>query len=371
MHCFNCGKTASHISINCPEPDTRTRCPSCFAVTFNRSGHKHWCGNKSFVSRVLENAVYEFKDFLQIDFSSVSDELIVKDHNREVSLEVNTLWLSPIDAYVRKVNSRSILFSELKALKRSIMVLDKNDEAVLSLEVQNESIIVNGRYKLDRHGLISFYQYSANRIENTHICGIKVQNTADSFKVRIHVFNWNAKYVFDVYPSGPVLQDPLYFAANRSVQAVSTEGSGSIDKSFNQIANINHKIEEKSTESAFQSMEGDNNELTEVNDLLKIQFLYVSDYFLVEKNDRCVQVTESSTWLEGNVFITKDRVRSLMLVGRDLMDIAMVVFNKDNKAIFSIEKCEEGSIKINRRYKLERNGLVSFDRNSTNEIRND
>lgn len=47
--------------------------------------------------------------------------------------------------------------------------------------------------------------------------------------MRIQVLKWNAAYIFDVFPTGPILRDPFLTSAMASVHTQSTENqSGSM-----------------------------------------------------------------------------------------------------------------------------------------------
>lgn len=181
------------------------------------------------------------------------------------------------------------------------------------------------------------------------------------FKIRLHFFKWGATYKFNVYPIGPILQDPMYVEARKSLEHSSTEiVSGSIVKV------IDNKVE--SIEYPLQVDQDDANNLIEVDDFMKIEFTHVADNFLVEKFGRWTEVKSSHTWLPSiNAFITKEEFRTLVLVHSHSIKRSITVYNDDNEGVFSII-VDDNVIKVNDRYELHRNGYIAFDSNIKNNI---
>lgn len=100
---------------------------------------------------------------------------------------------------------------------RGITFYNKDNKAVLEMEMCGNIIKVNGRYRLDSNGWVSYNPNvvpESKLIEKTRIM---VQNQSDVFKVRIHVFKWGITEVFDVFPNGPVLEDPFLQVAKQSI----------------------------------------------------------------------------------------------------------------------------------------------------------
>lgn len=207
MFCFNCKRLGYHSSQHCPEPQTYTRCSSCLKVTFNQAAHTDGCGNSFFISTPVSTSttVFDVKELLKIDFKGINTDLSVCDVHREVETGSVAKWLSTIDAFVSKLNDRSLIFTG-RPMNRNVTIVDKNGKAVVSLAFHTKVLIVNGRYEINEKGQVTFNCNSENQIQQPVVCKIKVENNARMFKLR--VIWWGNHHVFDVYPDGATMIDP-------------------------------------------------------------------------------------------------------------------------------------------------------------------
>lgn len=201
--CFNCLKPG-HKSINCPEPQKKTRCPSCDKV----DGHTVDCRNPLFKSQssFQSTTVFEMTSQLKLEFQQVTDKFTVIDVRREVDIGMVPLWLSTIDAHVGKSGDRSLKFATSRPMKRHVTFVNKNGVPVLSLVFYSKVLTVNDRFSINEKGIISFDGNARNTINERVVCKIRVNNVEDTFKVRVSWYD--NKFVFNVHPRiGPILVD--------------------------------------------------------------------------------------------------------------------------------------------------------------------
>lgn len=202
--CFNCHKPG-HLSVHCPEPQQKVRCPSCDKV----NGHTPNCQNRDFNShsRFQRTTVFSLQNLLKIVFQNVTEVFTAQDVSNNIEIGNVPLWLSTTDTFVAKTGPRSLSFATSRPMKRNITIVNKNNEPVLSLVFFQKMLTVNQRFELDDKGNISFNQSAVNGIEEKIVCKIGINNTADFFKIRI---SWHEhKHVFQVYPIiGPIVVDP-------------------------------------------------------------------------------------------------------------------------------------------------------------------
>lgn len=204
--CYNCGQ-AGHRSKICPEPQRRTRCPSCNKV----NGHIENCPNIGFRSepRFSNTTVFELQKPLKLEFLNISNVLNVLDNDRKIEIDRIPLWLSVIDAHIGKVGERSLELATSRPMKRHIVIVDKNGVVALSLVFFEKRLTINSRIQIDSNGNVSFNINAQNDVTERIVSKIQIDNNDDIFKVRISWYGH--KYVFHVYPDvGPILIDPLH-----------------------------------------------------------------------------------------------------------------------------------------------------------------
>lgn len=203
--CWNCG-LAGHYSENCPEPPKKSRCPSCNKV----NGHTSDCRNQTFTSKPSfeTTTVFQLQNTLKVEFQKVDGKFTVEDRNRKVPIGGIPLWLSTVDAYIAKIETRSLSFAMSKPMKRHVTFVNKAGEPVLSLVFFQKVLKLNSRFEINEKGCISFNVDDRNDITERVICKIGLIETEDVFKVRI---TWHGhRHVFNVHRfHGPILIDPL------------------------------------------------------------------------------------------------------------------------------------------------------------------
>lgn len=206
MNCYNCGSSL-HLSAQCMERQKYTRCPSCNKVAQTAERHDRYCPSKQFKSQVIINkdTVFELRPLLRLEFQDIEDLFTVHDVNRELEIRDVPMWLSLIESYVARDSDRSLVISGSRPMTRQLVILDKNDTAVVSFVHDENCLVVNGRYNVYQNGWISYRTDVRNDIDPAMVF-IKLKSTAKVFKMRVHCFE--KKYVFDVYPIGAIFRDP-------------------------------------------------------------------------------------------------------------------------------------------------------------------
>lgn len=203
LYCHNCF-LKGHKSERCREEAQHSRCPQCNKVGF----HLEHCSNKRFVSqpRNITKTVFALQNLLRLHFDQVETEFNVHDVRATTEISRTPLWLSTADAFVGKIDDRSLEFA-ITPMKRHITLFGKNQEPFLSLVFFHKQLVVNDRFKIDEKGTVVFHCNSTNSITEKNDCEILVVETSDIFNVRLdrHGFTHN----FTVYPDiGLILVDP-------------------------------------------------------------------------------------------------------------------------------------------------------------------
>lgn len=108
MQGYNCLKSG-HLSANCPEPQRRSRCPSCDKV----DSHAPECNNSAFTCSMFSTSttVFNMQNLLKIQFKGVADLFTVHDVRRKVEIDKIPKWLTTIDSYVCKTDDRTLDFA--------------------------------------------------------------------------------------------------------------------------------------------------------------------------------------------------------------------------------------------------------------------
>lgn len=182
MNCYNCNSNL-HISSNCPEPPKFTRCPGCFSTAQAESGHKHWCANKDFRSSFIgSSAVFELNRSLDIDFRNVEHGFLVKDSKDYRSIGTSKLWLSLVDVFVSSEKPNTLTIETLRPMVRNLLIVNKNDDVVLSILSNRNAIKLNGRYTLNENGSVSV-ENGISSNEKPSTCYVKVNNINEMFQV--------------------------------------------------------------------------------------------------------------------------------------------------------------------------------------------
>lgn len=259
MNCHNCGKVTNppHKAINCPEPPSRTRCPSCFTVALTEHAHKHWCANRTYRSQILESTVVRFDGFFQLDLQSERD-FVVKNGERDITIGSSIAWMTRHDCYIRSTNGgRSLLFFDAKPKDRCITILNQNEGGHLSIDIGADVVTVNNRYSLYRDGWVSFNQFHPNCVTIENVCAVKLGNIDELLKVRLNLLHWGMVYKFN----GAILQDSLLTVAIKSAENVID------DNSIVQMSNSTENSQFVNDSSA----EGP--QLVEVSDFLQLEFM--------------------------------------------------------------------------------------------------
>lgn len=217
MFCYNCG-SEGHRSDRCNRQQRYTRCPSCYVVAFAPESHKDFCTHRNFLSTqtATTQTVFEIKDIFSVNFASVEPTFLVGDGNRNVEIGYTPLWLSAIESFVTKTGTKSLTFTAARPTNKNITIVDKEEKPVVCLTFNGSTLVVNTRYELPRDGHIAFHYDKPNAIATPENCKIKVNNVGATFKMRINV--WNTRFVFDVYPIGPILVDSQQNFAMQSLE---------------------------------------------------------------------------------------------------------------------------------------------------------
>lgn len=230
MYCFNCRKIGNHKASDCPEDAQYTRCKSCDTVTITESGHKSWCQTKDFRSRYTGDVAFEMVKILRMEFQSIEDKLMVRTAEREITIGESPLWFAPIDAFVSKIQPRSLDFTASHQMKRKITIVNKWNTPLVSLVLNNNVIVVNNRYDLYTDGRVAYSNDTVHRAIERSLCVIKVYNVDEMFKMRLSVAD--QKFEFDIYPLGPIIVDPLLRQARKSLTPTPDTDSSQQNKSL-------------------------------------------------------------------------------------------------------------------------------------------
>lgn len=254
--CYNCNQLATHISDNCPEGQKNTRCTSCRKVAYVPNAHAPWCRTPDFVSKPIEDSmVLELDDLCQIDFRDVDDRFLVIAGIKTVEITVKPIWLPKIEVFVSKYN-KTLDFQTARSTKKLLVIVDPTDKPIISLQVDENRVIVNSRYILKKNGFIE-YEYRKKCIVAECGTQIKVFPLNETFKMRLRI--WSTSYVFDVYANGAVLYDPQMDEATKPIEQLR------LSEHSNDDSNENAKIttgQNDSSSSDVNTEKNDENENT-------------------------------------------------------------------------------------------------------------
>lgn len=203
--CFNCG-SEYHVSQNCPLPPQWSRCPSCNKAVKNAQSHAPNCRTPFFKSEFIGGpSVFPIQKLAELKFLSIDNKITVLDGSRSIEINELPLHISTIDCVIQKSGNRSFQLLSSRHSKRSITIVNRRGEAVISIVFDSDCVTVNGRYQLRKNGYVSFHVDKLNTIVQPKLGLIQVLNNAEVFAMRLIV--WDQIFEFDVYPSGPILVD--------------------------------------------------------------------------------------------------------------------------------------------------------------------
>lgn len=210
MLCYNCFGTG-HIAKNCPHSQEFSRCAICYCVVQVPTDHKENCTTKSFVSQRIGGRVFAMKTLFELEFRHTEDRFYILESNQSFGIGDTDQWVATPDIFVRNSDrERSLKFSVLRSMARNVVLLDKIGKKVASIvsDTAGNTIVVNGHYKLDSFGDVTYNYKSIGTVQNiTPMCCIAVKNTDEAFKFRIR-FN-NTVFSFGVNSAGVILIDPF------------------------------------------------------------------------------------------------------------------------------------------------------------------
>lgn len=145
---------------------------------------------------------------MRIDFKNVTTEFVLRDNHKLVQIGEKPKWLSQIDAFIGKVDDRSLEIAVARPTKRHITIMNAQNQPVVSLVFFKKILTINTRFEIDDKGQVSFNCNAKNAIVEQVVCRIQTYNIEDVFNMRI--IWYGHKVYFDVKPViGPVLIDPI------------------------------------------------------------------------------------------------------------------------------------------------------------------
>lgn len=203
--CYNCNDS-SHYSINCPQDQLYTRCPTCNNVCFGDDGHKRLCSNISFRSSFKSqfDRVVETSLLLELTFKGINDVAIrVGDDMKRVGS--NPLWLPEHSLQIKCVDGW-LCFDGDKNKSYTIAVIDSNGKRRIKMSMSNK-MLINTRYTVEAKGFVKYDMSAYDASHGYAHCTVQVDNIDVLFYAKA---KWKANTLFmDSYPEGVILKDPF------------------------------------------------------------------------------------------------------------------------------------------------------------------
>lgn len=207
MKCYNCDQP-DHRSERCPLPQQNTRCSSCHMVATRPQGHKTWCQTPGFVSMPIDvsSIVFPITDIFTLQFKDVAGIYVISG-NQSIQIGSQPLSIPSLDAFVTNVDSK-LVFTTSRPSEKRVTIVNRRGEPVIWLKYNGVILEVNSRYEIRPNGVVSYkYDKGLTIKQTSDACKIQLNNQSDVFKARITVFKTH--FVFDVYPVGAILVDPM------------------------------------------------------------------------------------------------------------------------------------------------------------------
>lgn len=199
--CFNCG-SGNHFSKNCNLPQKFSRCAVCKNVCTNDNSHKVFCTNKTFVSQLLDPETIAKGLNIEFSFKGVRNVSVI---DRQTIKKITTVPLFVVanNSFVYKREKRMICSLQSE---HAYITFIGNAEAIMSIELNETSFIVNGRYRFGLHGTIEYYTENMGTIGNDGR-GLRLKlDHSNEFAINIIRFG---EHEFKGFENGVLFMDPL------------------------------------------------------------------------------------------------------------------------------------------------------------------
>lgn len=193
---------SSHLSQNCPLPQVYTRCIVCDNVCLRSQSHKIDCSNKNFRSNLLSPETISGRSIIEFGFRGVQNVSLVDGQS------VKEISSVPIFIF----NYKCFVFKRRKCLVCFLpcgipqITFVGNTNEFMTIKPENNSFIVNDRYRYHEHGTLEFNPDNMGLVESSGR-GLRFELIhSEDFAIRVIKFG---VIEFKGFDNGVLFIDPL------------------------------------------------------------------------------------------------------------------------------------------------------------------
>lgn len=123
----------------------------------------------------------------------------------------------------------------------------------IKIRVLNSLVTFNDHYELFANGFVRHNGFVDQLIVDRYDVKVKVENNRNPFSIRFH--KWNRSYIFDVYPTGVLLNDPILRSLQYNDRNANAERDNVPNENQSTGEREQHEIEINQTDNQNESRE--------------------------------------------------------------------------------------------------------------------